>query len=46
MMVIPLCRDDGTMEVIHGWRAQHSHHRTPCKGGIYNPLSNRLTLLL
>ena len=30
----PLKRDDGTIEVIHAWRAQHSHHKLPCKGGV------------
>jgi len=29
----PLRRDDGTIEVIHGWRAHHSQHRLPVKGG-------------
>ncbi|MEO5579958.1 MAG: Glu/Leu/Phe/Val dehydrogenase dimerization domain-containing protein, partial [Gemmatimonadaceae bacterium] len=30
----PLKRDDGTIEVMSGWRAQHSVHRLPTKGGI------------
>jgi glutamate dehydrogenase (NAD(P)+) len=30
----PLKRDDGTIEVIHGWRAHHSQHRLPVKGGF------------
>jgi glutamate dehydrogenase (NAD(P)+) len=30
----PLKRDDGTIEVMDGWRAQHSVHRLPSKGGI------------
>ena len=37
----PLKRDDGTIETIHGWRAEHSHHKLPTKGGIrYSTLVN------
>ena len=37
-ITFPLERDDGSIQVIHGWRAHHSLHRQPVKGGI------RLTL--
>eukprot|EP00742_Colponemidia_sp_Colp-10_P000053 GILJ01000059.1.p1 GENE.GILJ01000059.1~~GILJ01000059.1.p1 ORF type:complete len:540 (+),score=110.88 GILJ01000059.1:222-1622(+) len=30
----PLRRKDGTITHITGYRAQHKHHRLPCKGGI------------
>jgi glutamate dehydrogenase (NAD(P)+) len=30
----PLKRDDGSIRVIHGWRAHHSQHRLPVKGGF------------
>lgn len=30
----PLRRDDGTIETIHAWRAEHSLHKLPTKGGI------------
>lgn len=34
----PLRHDDGKVEVITAWRAEHSHHKLPVKGGIrYSP---------
>ncbi|KAG7165847.1 Glutamate dehydrogenase-like 2 [Homarus americanus] len=34
-VAFPVKRDDGTYEMISGYRAQHSLHRTPTKGGEY-----------
>ena len=37
----PVKRDDGSIEVIHAWRAEHSHHKLPTKGGIrYSTMVN------
>jgi len=33
-ITFPLERDDGTIEAIHAWRVEHSHHKLPVKGGI------------
>ncbi len=30
----PVERDNGSIEVIHAWRAEHSNHKLPTKGGI------------
>ncbi len=40
-MTFPIKKDDGAIETIHAWRAEHSHHKLPTKGGIrYSTLVN------
>ncbi len=40
-MSFPLVRDDGNIDVINAYRAEHSHHMQPTKGGIrYAPSVN------
>lgn len=37
-ITFPLKKDDGSIETIDAWRAEHSHHKLPVKGGVrYSP---------
>jgi glutamate dehydrogenase (NAD(P)+) len=37
----PVRHADGSIEVVRAWRAEHSHHKMPTKGGIrYSPQVN------
>lgn len=33
-VAVPLRRDDGTIEVLNGYRVQHNYSRGPAKGGV------------
>ncbi len=38
-ITFPLKRANNQIEVIHAWRAEHSHHKRPVKGGVRYAMS-------
>ena len=34
-VMFPIHMDNGEIKAVQAWRVQHSHHKTPCKGGAY-----------
>ncbi len=38
-ITFPVKRATGQIEVIHAWRAEHSHHKRPVKGGVRYAMS-------
>jgi len=38
-ITFPLQRANNQIEVIHAWRAEHSHHKRPVKGGVRYAMS-------
>ena len=42
-MDFPVRLPDGRIEVYRAWRAEHSHHKLPVKGGIVTALTSTRT---
>lgn len=44
-VTFPLLKDNGQFEIIRGYRAQHSDHLTPCKGGNIFLLAHKVCFI-
>jgi glutamate dehydrogenase (NAD(P)+) len=42
-VAFPVEKDDGSIEVIHAWRAEHSQHKLPTKGGSATTIGSTRT---